>query len=166
MRVDLTTMQVKAVVSMLRDEIGDDPDERLVLDTLEGETNLFEISARLLSRIEDEDGAIKVLAEQISDRKARSDKSERRKESYRLGLRALIEAAGLDKIQLPEATVTIRDLDDRLDIDAEAVPDSFKKPVYKPDAEKIKQTFLLSNLPLPNWLTRETGRRSITIRRK
>ena len=66
MRTDIALLQVQNVMAALGSHFDDD--ERLKLDTLEGETDLFAILPKLLDRLEDEEGNIAALAEQ--DRKS------------------------------------------------------------------------------------------------
>ena len=69
-RFDLTASQVVSVMDMLA-AVGVDDDDRLVLDTLEGETDLFAMLSKLLEQIEDDEGAIAALKFQVESRKHR-----------------------------------------------------------------------------------------------
>lgn len=161
MRHDLTIMQVKAVLNMLRDDLGED-DDRLKLDMLEGETNIFELTRRLLDNIEQDEGAKAALITQIQDRNERKARAEHRIEAHRLAIRALMEAAELDKLPLPEATVTLRKLPPKpIVTDEAALPDAFVKITRKPDMAAIKA----ANDPVPGTAL-DNGGVSLTIRRK
>ena len=163
MRLDLTKIQVEAVAAMLRDELADD--ERAYLDTLEGETNLYEWARRLLARIEEDEGNQKTLAEQISDRQSRKERAGKRIDANREALKALLDCARLDKLVLPEATVSVRDVAPKLVVtDEAAVPDEYCRISRKPDMAAIKSGVeagaVIAGVSLGN------GGRSITVRRK
>lgn len=165
MRLDLTRIQVEAIATMLRDELGED--ERAYLDTLEGETDLYEWVGRLLGNIEEDEGIQAALASQIDDRTLRKNRAGERIKSARKAITALLECAKLDKLVLPEATVSIRDTADKLVVnDPEAVPDEYAVKVNKPVMDKIKSAFSTDDETLPNWLRVEPGATSLTIRRK
>jgi hypothetical protein len=164
-RLDLTRLQVEAIAAHLRDHLEDD--ERAYLDTLEGETDLFEWVRRLLAKIEEDEGNVAALKEQIGDRNTRKARAELRIETTREALKALLDCARLDKLVLPEATLSIRETADRLAVnDAAAVPEEYTVPNPKPVMEKIKAAFSTDTPDLPNWLRVEPGGPSLTIRRK
>lgn len=164
MRIDLTIMQVKAVRDMLSDAYGDD--EQLLLDTLEGETDLYELTRKLLDGIERDEGDMKVLAEQISDRTLRSKRAGHRVKARREAIAALMEAARVDTLKLPEATVSWRMTAPKLSInDSQAVPDEYTAIKRTPDKALIDAAFAVDG-DLPNWLTVDPAKPSITVRRK
>ena len=137
MRLDLATIQIEAVAAMLRDELGDD--ERAYLDSLEGETDLYEWIHRLLVVIEENEGIEAALAEQISDRTLRKSRAAKRIETARSAISALLECAQLDKLSLPEATVSVRRNAPPTKVtDEAAVPDELCRFTRKPDMSLIK----------------------------
>lgn len=161
MRHDLTMIQVEAVRAMLADA-GADDDERLLLDTLEGETDLFELSRRLLNGIEADEGDAAALKEQMDARKARADRCKHRIEARRQALRALMECAQLDKLPLPEATITLRKLAPKAIVtDEAAVPDEFCTFTRRPNMAAIKDA-----ATLPPGVSLDNGGVSLTVRRK
>lgn len=160
MRLDLAKLQIEAVATHLRSELGDD--ERAFLDMLEGETDLNEWVKRLLDRIEEDEGVGMALAEQISDRTLRKNRAAKRIEISRTAISALLECAGLDKLELPEATVSVRKVPPKpIVIDEALVPDEFCKFTRKPDMAAIKA----ADTPVPGTTT-DNGGTSLTIRRK
>lgn len=164
MRLDLTLMQVKAVSDMLADAYGDD--EQLLLDTLEGQTDLYELVAKLLDGIERDEGDMKVLAEQISDRTMRSKRAAHRVKARREAISALMEAARVESLKLPEASVSWRLTAPKLAInDPQAVPDEFTAIKRVPDKALIDAAFTTDG-DLPNWLSVDPAKPSITVRRK
>ena len=118
----LTQQQVSAVALMLQDS----DDEQLKLDTLEGETRLFELTRYLLERIEEDEGAIKELNEQIEARQSRKVAAGNRIKRRRQTIEALLDCARLDKLTLPEATISVRAVPPKAVVtDEAAVPDEF-----------------------------------------
>jgi len=161
MRHDLTMMQVQAVTTMLRDQFGDD-DERLLLDTLEGETDLFELVRKLLDGIETDEGDKAILAEQMDARKVRRDRCDARIKARREAVAALLECAGLDKLSLAEATLSLRKMAPKpIVTDAEALPDEFVTFTRKPNLAAIKEA-----QTMPPGVALDNGGTSLTIRRK
>lgn len=164
MRYDITKIQVEAIVTMLRDEFAED-DERLLLDTLEGETDLFEMTGKLLGWIEQDEGAVTALKAQVDDRTERRRRFEARIAAKRDAVMALLDCAGLDKLQLPEATISVRALAPKpIVANEEALPDEYCRVKRTPDMAAIKAG-LEAGATVPG-VTLDNGGRSITIRRK
>lgn len=162
-RLDLTRIQVSAIAAMLRDELGED--ERAYLDTLEGETDLYEWVSRLLGKIEDDEGIIAALSAQIEDRNLRKSRAGERVKSHRNAIQALLECARLDKLALPEATVSVRDVPPKIIVtDEAAVPDELCKFTRRPDMAAIKAG-VESGAAVPG-VSFDNGGTSLTIRRK
>lgn len=163
MRYDLTKMQVQAVAINLREALSDD--ERAYLDTLEGETDLYELVARLLDQVETDEGIQARLAEQIADRTARKQRAAERVRHTREAIQALMECAQIDKLALPEATLSVRKVAPKAIVtDEAAVPDELCKFKRSPDMAAIKAEMeagrAVSGVPLDN------GSISLTVRRK
>jgi Siphovirus Gp157 len=163
MRIDLTKMQVGAVAAMLRDVLTED--ERAYVDTLEGETDLFEAVRFLLERVEDDEGLQDQLATQIESRGIRKARAGERVKHNREAIMALIQCAGLDKLTLPEATLSVRAVPPKAIVtDEAAVPDALCKFTRKPDMTAIKAE-VESGAVIPG-VTLDNGGNSLTIRRK
>lgn len=160
--ISLTMSQVTAIRLMLES----DDDDQLLHDTIEGETDAFEWIGKLLAGIEDDEGVDAALAQQIDDRRQRQQRVAARIKARRGAIMAIMDCAGLDKLTLPEATLSKRVLADKLVVnDPAAVPDEYTVPAPKPSMDKIKAAFAPGDA-LPNWLRTEAGQASLTIRRK
>ena len=165
MRLDLELAQVRALRIMLADQYEDD--ERGWLDALEGETNAHELVRHLLAQIEAEDGIHAALTEQMDARKVRRDRSDARKAAARDAIAAVLSCAGIDKLPLPEATISLRETPPKLAVnDPAAVPHDYAKATWKPDMAAINAAFAPGNDNLPNWLRVEPARPSLTIRKR
>lgn len=163
MRVDLTLMQLDAIKRDLADQFTDD--ERGWLDLIEGETDALEIVKKLLDGIEADEGDDAVLALQIAARQARSKRCNARIAARRQSIMAIMQSAGLKKLPLPEATLSLGSTKAKLAInDTAAVPAEYGDTIVKPSMDKIKAAFPLDG-PLPNWLRVDDARPSLTIRR-
>lgn len=159
-RLDLTKLQVEAIAAHLRDNLDDD--ERAYLDTLEGETDLIEWVRKLLGRIEEDEGNILALKEQIGDRTTRKSRAEHRIETNREAIKALLDCARLDKLTLPEATVSVRDIGPKIIVTDEALlPDEYVRITRKPDMAAIKAA--TDSVP---GTSMDNGGASLIIRRK
>lgn len=162
-RFDLTKIQISGIHAMLHDELEED--ERLYLDTLEGETDLFAWCRRLLEKIEDDEGVQSNLSEQIADRTVRKQRAAERVKSARTAIMALLQCARLDKLTLPEATISVRDVPPKAIVtDEAAVPDDFCKFTRKPDMAAIKAG-VESGAAVPG-VSFDNGGTTLTIRRK
>lgn len=162
-RIDLTKIQVSAVATHLRDAMGDD--EQLYLDTLEGETDLYELVRLLLEKIEEDEGNQAKLAEQIADRTLRKQRAGNRIAVHREAIMALLHCAQIDKLTLPEATLSVRDVPPKAIVtDEAAVPQAFKKATWKPDMAAIKAG--LESGATIEGVSLDNGGTTLTVRRK
>lgn len=140
-------------------------DEQLKLSTLEGETELVELVSILLAQNEDDEGVIAAVKEQIGVRKERIGRFERRVETRRNAILALMDCAMLTKLPLPEATVSVRNLGPRMKIvDEDQIPEAFKIPVMVPDRDAIEEA-VTHGATIPGVIMTNGGA-SLTIRRK
>jgi hypothetical protein len=162
-RYDITTIQVKAIADMLRDE----EDDVLLADMLEAETDLHPMLEKLLGWIEQDEGNVAALKLQIDERTERKRRYEARIAAKRDAVTALLDCAHLDKLTLPEATLSVRQLPAKLAVtDPAAVPDEFTVSVPRPNLDAIKAHFNPADPVLPNWLRLDPPKPSLTIRRK
>lgn len=102
--VPQTRLDIRAIVATYP-ELADDED--LLLDVLEGQTNLFELASALLLAMKGREAhaeGIKILIRDLEDRKAML---EGRAERLRGLLILLLEDAGLKRLPLDIATISI-----------------------------------------------------------
>lgn len=115
-------------------------DDALRADTIEGETDAHRILARIVAVERDADSMAKAIAERARDLAGRKARHERKKEAMRVLLLRLLKAAGLPKVALPEATVSITKKAAGVEIvDEDALPDMACKVVRVPDKTRIKE---------------------------
>jgi hypothetical protein len=161
-RIDLTKIQVAAIVAEMRVRFPED--EQFLLDTLEGQTDLFEIVGKLLDGIEYDDGQAAALISQIEARNIRLERAKARKAVRRDAIQSLMDAAGRDRLTLPEATLSVRRLAPKPTVtDAEAVPRHLCRVKHTPDMAAIKAE-MEAGSAVPG-VELSNGGASLTIRR-
>ena len=139
-------------------------DDETWLLALESETNVEELLKQIVRQIEDTKALVVGTKDRFEELKARKDRFESRVESLRALAFKLMEAAELPKLELPEATLSIRSVPPSVMItDEEKLPDIACKFERKPDKTKIKE--LLAS----GWVagaTMSNGSKSLSIRIK
>lgn len=119
-------------------ELADD--DTLRADVLEGETNFHAVLTRLVNGERDADSLAKAVAGRISDLQARKSRSERRKEALRGLMFRLLKAAGVPRVPLAEATISIGKKAASVEIVDEALlPSSVVKITTSPDKKAIAE---------------------------
>lgn len=117
-------------------ELADDLE--LLADMVEGETDLHPVLVKLADFVLDAEGmaeAVKARKNEIGERQKRY---ERQGEIGRKAIQQLMEAAGQQKIVLPEATLSVTSAREKVEItDAEALPQGFFKTERKPLSKEI-----------------------------
>ncbi len=113
-------------------------DEELRADMLEGETNFHAVLTRLVNGERDADSLAKAVAGRISDLQARKARAERRKEAMRSLMFKLLKAAGVPRVPLAEATISIGKKAATVEIVDEALlPANVVKITTAPDKKAI-----------------------------
>lgn len=143
-----------------------DDDEQLFHDMLQGETDIDRIVARIheqMARDEEILVGIKARQESLAERKQRiSD----RVTASKAAIGKFLRAGQLTKLELPEATFSVRDGKPTLRVlDPAAVPTEYLRPVLDaPDKVAINEAFA-DRTTLPNWLARDPARDVVTVRK-
>lgn len=119
-------------------ELADD--DTLRADVLEGETNFHAVLTRLVNGERDADSLAKAVAGRISDLQARKSRAERRKEAMRSLMFKLLKAAGVPRVPLAEATISIGKKAAAVEIVDEALlPSNVVKITTAPDKKAIAE---------------------------
>lgn len=117
-------------------ELADD--DALRADVLEGETNFHAVLTRLVTGERDADSLAKAVAGRISDLQARKSRAERRKDAMRSLMFKLLKAAGVPRVPLAEATISIGRKAAAVEIVDEALlPSNVVKITTAPDKKAI-----------------------------
>jgi hypothetical protein len=108
--------------------------------TLESETDLDGMLTSIVRRIEDTKALVIGTKDRFDELKSRKDRFENRVEALRSLAFKLMEAANVSKLELPEATLSLRNVAPAVVIvDEEKLPDIACKFERKPDKAKIKE---------------------------
>lgn len=143
-----------------------DGDEQLFLDMLEGETDLFRIVGRIHEQIARDEEMMTGIAERQANLAERKRRIGERITASKALVGKFLRAAQLPKLELPEATYSVRDGKPSLEItDPDAVPDGYRRVKTEPDKSAINAAFGGSET-LPNWLVRNPAKDVVTIRTK
>lgn len=114
-------------------------DEELRADTIEGETDAYRVLGKIVAIERDANSMIAAIAERAKELSSRKDRYTRRKDAMRSLLLRLLKAADLNKVSLPEATVSIGKGRASVEIvDADLLPDNVIKLKREPDKTAIK----------------------------
>lgn len=146
-------LQIDAILSAFP-ELAED--EILRADMLEGETDLFEYLRKIEQRRQESFGqavALEMIIGLWKERKARFD---RRDEGFRKLIFNLLQYAGLKKLEIPEATFSVRAGSQKVIITDEMnLPDELCRFKREPDKTKIKAALRDGPVPGAEWSNAE-----------
>lgn len=124
---DMAAAQV--LKSQLQDAFGEDVDQPLIRDMIEGETGLFEAIDAVLAQIGADMAGIDGIKAFEATLSARKDRLLRRVESLRTMLVTALDMIGERRFERPLATLTLKDVPPKLVVtDEAAIPSEFWKP--------------------------------------
>ena len=127
----------------LRQMLGDDCDPTLLLDTIEGETNLAEACAFVLEQTHEDEILIEGLDAKIKELQVRKGRMEKSVETRRNVILMAMDKAGLHTIRSPLGTMTARPTPPKLVVNDEAaIPARF----FRPQDPKLDKPALLQAL--------------------
>lgn len=130
--------QQLANLKLLHPELLEDEEAWLI--SLESETRFEDLLTQLVRRIEDTKALAEGTGGRLEELKARKDRLLHRMENLRNLLFKLMESAELAKLELAEATITVRKGQPQLvgEPDPATLPDEFCKISRTPDRTAIK----------------------------
>ncbi len=116
-------------------------DDDAWIASLESETQFEELATQVIRRIEDTEALWEGTGARLDELKARKDRFADRIDSLRKLLFKLMESAELTKLELAEATISVRKGQQQLigDADAETLPPQFRKVTVTADKTAIKE---------------------------
>lgn len=116
----------KTMIANIRAVIGDD--EQAAADAIEGETNLDLAMSAALERVSELETMIAAIKAREASLKERRDRLDRQASLIRTAMGAALEQSGLKRMELPEATLSLRPLPQKaLVFDEASVPSQFWK---------------------------------------
>lgn len=131
----------KALLANIRDVIGDD--EEMAADAVEGETNLVEVIAGAVSRVQELEGFAAAICEQMKTLSERKARFERQGEHLRQAVLVAMGHADLKKLELAGATLSRKAVPPKCEIVSEAdIPARF----WRPSDPKLDRKALLDAL--------------------
>ena len=120
-----------------------DEDEVLRSDMLEGSTDLHEFLREIERKRRSADTFVDALAIEITALRDRRARFERRDQALRALMFNLLQWAEVKKVELPEATISIRAGQQKVIVEDEnAIPDEYCRIIREPDKIKIKAALL------------------------
>jgi hypothetical protein len=130
-------IRVNEITELCMSETGE-IDEQLILDMIEGETNLHELILKIEDNIAEHDmnaEAVSLRIAKLQDRKARFKRSS---ETLRTIILSAMDKAGIRKIQGEGATITVKVKPTALIVNEESVlPSNYFKTETKLDKKKL-----------------------------
>jgi hypothetical protein len=130
---------------------------------LESETDAKECLTQIVERIDDTKALAGGVNGRIAELELRLQRFVLREKALRALAYKIMDAAGLRKMELPLATLSIRQGQQRVEIlDERLVPDVLCKITRTPDKAKIKEMLLGGKAV--NWATLQHGDNSLSIR--
>lgn len=116
-------------------------DEQLRADTLEGETNVVPFISHILSQRQDAVSMQEAIAARIGELSERRDRYGRRADALKSLIQSVMDAAGLSKLELPEATLSITKPRTSVEVlDVTELPQGYFKLERKADKAAIKKS--------------------------
>ena len=141
-------------------------DEVLYADMMEAEAPAHDIIRRMGESIAADQERIAGIKERAADLYERKARYEARVSAGKAAIGVVLRAANLSKVELPEATWSVRDGKPNLSVvDADAVPFEMTRVKQEPDKAAINAAFATAE-ELPNWLVREPPTDIVTQRGK
>lgn len=131
-RNSVTVRQIGAELNdamKLRQMLGEEADPKLILDTIEGETNLAEACVIVLEETHEDEALLEGLKAKIDELKVRQGRIEKSIETRRNIIAMAMDKAGLQTIKSPLGTMTLRPTPPKVQVIDEAeIPARFWKP--------------------------------------
>lgn len=117
----------RCLLANIRDVIGDD--EEMIATAVEGETSLIEAISAAVDRIEELKAHREAIETRVKDLGDRRDRFEDQESRIKAAIHVAMAQAELPKLELPQATISLRAVPPKAEITDEAlVPSKFWKP--------------------------------------
>lgn len=140
-------------------------DETLRADVLEGETDINNVLAKLVQEREAAYAMAEGVKVPVNDLRERKARLERRGDGYGEAIERVMAAAGLSKVTLPSATISVSQAAPSVVIEDETkLPDRFIRTKREPDKAAINAA-IKEGLEIPGVVVSNGGSR-LTVRVK
>lgn len=169
MNAHFISVDAKSVEASIADLMAAYPelaeDDVLLLDTIEGCCNLFEVAAKAVELKAEADAMADAIKARISDLESRKGRFSRQSDAMRKLIKGLMEAAGQTKLTLPEATISIAKGREKIVVDdVNALGQGFYRTERIADSAAIKAA-IDAGETIPG-VRKETGEPSLRIATK
>lgn len=115
-------------------------DERLLADTIEGETDMHNLIDRLVSLVNENDALAEAMAARVAKLRERQTRVTMKMNFYRNLIHKLMTAADMKSVATPEGKVSVVSAPDKVVItDEHAIPDQYQRIKKEPDKAAIKK---------------------------
>lgn len=146
-------------------EAWDEGDEQLLHNMLEAQTDLFEFLRVVEDRRADAESVIEAIDIRIKTMCDRQKRYEQREQSMRSLALKVMQAAGVRTVPLPEATLSVQQGREKVEIlDASSCPDHLCRVKKEPDKSAIKEA--LQSGEQFNWAALVKGQDTLSVRTK
>lgn len=113
-------------------------DDTLLLDMIEAETDLLKVVSKLVRLRQEKRAAVEGLAGYMTDLSERKARITRGADGVTSLIKKLMDGAGIEKLVLPEATVSITKARESVTVfDANSLPQGYFLTVREPDKDAI-----------------------------
>lgn len=141
-------------------------DDTLFADMMEGESDLHSIVTRIHNQIARDEEILTGIAERKANLAERERRIKDRLTVSKAAIGKFLRAARQTKIELPEASYSVRDGKPKLVVvSPDAVPAEYCRVKTEPDKPAINAAFEGRD-DLPNWLTLEPAIDIVTARKR
>jgi len=97
-----------SAAQQLMASLGDDPDEALVRDTIDGETDALEIVRRLVRLALEAESMVEAVESRVHDLNARAARFTSRAQSARETVKSMLDALGVHRVVAEDFTVSLK----------------------------------------------------------
>ena len=157
------TQAARQLIEQIRADYPDDED--LLHDMVEGETDLFRIMDWIANKIGEDDAAINAIKRYQDELGQRAGRLAKRIDSNRARLAGTLDVLGMKKLELPTATLSMRNNKPSMVIDDQGmIPDTYFESVPKLDRAFLRKD-LEAGAEIPG-AHMSNAEPSLTIRRK
>lgn len=124
--LQIETEAARGLLETFETALGDDAEA--ILGTIEGETNLIEVIARAVKRLDELKKLDESIAGLVTSYNARRERFAKQADDLRTTISEALDAAGLKRLELPQATLSLRATPPSVIINDEAaIPSKFWK---------------------------------------
>ena len=124
--LQIETEAARGLLDTFETALGDDAEA--ILGTIEGETNLVEAITKAVDRLDELKKHEEALASLVASYNARRDRFAKQADDLRTAIGLALDAAGLKRLELPQATLSLRATPPSVIINDEAaIPSKFWK---------------------------------------